>query len=59
MVLNPTMEFDRSTYALFSRALARTIDSLPPEIAQDNPASLLKQNSGNARRFPNRPWRMR
>ena len=43
MVLDPTMEFDRSTFALFSRVLDRAIDGLPAEIAQDNPASLLKQ----------------
>ena len=43
MVLDPPMEFDRSTFALLSRALDRAIDGLSAEIAQDNPASLLKQ----------------
>jgi hypothetical protein len=43
MALDPLMEFDRSTFALFSRALDRAIDSLPAEIAQDNPTALLKQ----------------
>ena len=36
MILDPTMEFDRSTFALLSRALDRAIDGLP----EDNSASL-------------------